>query len=57
MRPKTQGRRKPDWTDLVGEDTIAEMAAAAALLLDAETFSASTRLSVGISQKDSRSGC
>ncbi|MFO7566460.1 MAG: toxin TcdB middle/C-terminal domain-containing protein [Enhygromyxa sp.] len=36
--PKTQ----PDWTDLLEEDTIADMATAAASLLDAETFSASS---------------
>ncbi len=33
---------QPDWSDLLGEDTIAEMATAAASLLDAETFSASS---------------
>ncbi len=33
-----------DWSILVTEDTIAEMATAAASLLDAETFSASRTL-------------
>jgi len=33
---------QPDWSDLLGEDTIAAMASAAASLLDAETFSASS---------------
>jgi RHS repeat-associated protein len=52
---------QPDWTALVGEDTIAEMATAvaAALLLDSETFSASSqrdalnRVLVSISPDDS----
>jgi RHS repeat-associated protein len=33
---------QPDWSALLGEDTIAEMATAAASLLGAETFSASS---------------
>ena len=33
---------QPDWSDLQGDDTIAAMASAAASLLDAETFSASS---------------
>jgi RHS repeat-associated protein len=33
---------QPDWSALLGEDTIAEMATVAASLLDAETFSASS---------------
>jgi RHS repeat-associated protein len=34
---------QPDWSALLGEDTIADMATAAASLLDAETFSASSQ--------------
>jgi hypothetical protein len=40
-------KETPDWTDLLEEDTIADMATAAAPLLDTETFSASTRDALG----------
>ncbi len=37
-----QKTAQADWSILFGEDSIAEMATAAASLLDAETFSASS---------------
>jgi len=50
---------QPDWSDLLGESTIAAMATAAATLLDSETFTASSqrdalgRVLVAISPDDS----
>jgi YD repeat-containing protein len=39
----SQKTSQPDWSALLGESTIAEMATAATLLLDAETFSVSSQ--------------
>src|SRR5690606_4704310 len=51
---------QPDWSDLLGESTIAAMTAVVSSLLDSETFSASSqrdalnRVLVAISPDDSQ---